>query len=133
MDSPAAPTISPPPERAPGAAALISETVVRLLRHSTGRAPTGASAVIAPDLAIVTLTGCLTKAERTLIEQGQGQITSRVRAAMYQEIRPDAVTTVEAVTGMKVVAYLAAQEYDSDVAFIVFYLDPPDADGRAAL
>ncbi len=101
--------------------AVISETLVRLLRESTGRGPSKARTVIAPDLAVATLVDCLTPAERILAAQGDGKVASRLRAAVHQEIRPDAVAAVEEVTGKKVVAYLAAQEHDPDVAVIAFY------------
>ena len=124
MNSPAAPTISPPAQHRPTHSAAISEALVRLLRESTGRGPTRARTVLAADLAVVTLLDCLTPAERTLADRGDGNVARRLRAAVHEEIRTEAVATVEAVTGKEVVAYLAAQEFDPDVAIIAFYFGP---------
>jgi uncharacterized protein YbcI len=77
--------------------------------------------VIASDLAVVTLEDCLTKAEKTLAAQGRRPLADEMRAALHDAIRADAIASVEAVTGRRVVAYLAAQEYDPDVAVIAFY------------
>jgi uncharacterized protein YbcI len=77
--------------------------------------------VIASDLAVVTLEDCLTKAEKTLAAQGRRALADGMRATVYDAIRAEAVASVEEVTGRQVVAYLAAQEYDPDVAVIAFY------------
>lgn len=87
--------------------------------------------MISSDLALVTLVDCLTTAERTLVAEGHSQVALRLRAALHEEIRAEAVATVEAATGRKVVAYLAAQEHDPDIAILAFYFGPgPRVNGR---
>ena len=124
MEASTAPTIVSPPERRPSDAVAISEAVVRLLRVATGRGPTRASTVISSDLVAVTVADCLTTAEKTLSAQGHGNVANRLRAALHEQIRSEAVATVESVTGKEVIAYLAAQEHDPDVAIIAFYFGP---------
>ena len=123
MDRPTTSTVSPLAAPRIGDGAAISDVLVGLLRLNTGRGPTRASTVIASDLAVVTLVDCLTQAEKTLAARGDAKVASRLRAAVYEQIRGEAVATVEAVTGRKVVAYLAAQEYEPDLAIIAFYFE----------
>ena len=111
----------PETERPRSDAAAITETVVRLLRTSTGRGPTNATTAISPDLALVTLAGCLTRAEQTLAERGCRDAAMRLRATLHDGIRAEAVETVERVTGRRVAAYLSAQECEPDVAILAFY------------
>ena len=99
LDRPATQTANPPPDHRPSNSAAISEAVVRLLRVSTGRGPTSASTLISPDLAVITLADCLTTAEQTLAAQGHAKVASRLRTALHEEIRSEAVATVEDVTG----------------------------------
>lgn len=98
----------------------ITDAIVRILRAHTGRGPTAATTVVAPDLAVVTLSDCLTKGE-TLARLGHSDAALRLRAALHDEIRDEAVATVEAISGRRVAAYLAAQEHDPDIAILAFY------------
>jgi uncharacterized protein YbcI len=100
----------------------ITETIVHLLRVNTGRGPTGAQTSISSDLVLVTLTECLTRAEKTLAERGHSDATLELRATLHHEIRDEAVACVEAITGRQVRAYLTAQEANPDVAILAFYL-----------
>lgn len=99
----------------------ITEAIVRLVRLNTGRGPTGANTVISSDLVVVTLADCLTTAEKTLVERGYSEATLRLRATLHEGIKADAVAAVEETTGRPVVAYLAAQEHDPDIAILAFY------------
>ena len=116
------------PERTPprvgpprSGTSAITDGIVRLLRENTGRGPTGANTVISSDLAVVTLAECLTTAERTLADRGRSDAALELRAALHERIRADAIAVVESITGRPVVAYLAAQESDPDIAILAFY------------
>ncbi|HEX6583341.1 MAG TPA: Na-translocating system protein MpsC family protein [Thermoleophilaceae bacterium] len=111
--------------RLQSATSAITEMIVHLLRVKSGRGPTKASTSISSDLAIVTLGECVTTFERMLADQGQGDAAMRLRSALHEGIRAEAVAAVEEITGRHVVAYLAAQEHDPDVAIIAFYFERP--------
>ena len=111
----------PETRRPPSDTSAISERIVRLLLVNTGRGPTKATTAISSDLAVVTLADCLTEAEKTQAEGGHGEAAMRLRAALHDGIRAEAIAAVEAITGREVVAYLAAQENDPDVALLAFY------------
>lgn len=64
----------------------------------------GASTAITSHLVLVTLEDC--RAER---------------AVLHEDIRAGAVEAVEAITGRRVSAYLAAQEHDPEIAILAFY------------
>ena len=104
----------PETARPQSATSAISERIVQLLRTTSGRGPTNASTAISSDLAIVTLG-----------DFGHGDAPMPLRSALHEGIRAEAVAAVEEITGRHVVAYLAAQEDDPDVAIIAFYFHPP--------
>ena len=66
------------------AAAEISTAIVGLMRSRCGRGPTKAKTVVTPDLAVVTLDDCLTRAEETLVDQGQHLLVTEVRDVLYE-------------------------------------------------
>ncbi len=111
----------------PAAAAEISTAIVGLMRSRCGRGPTKAKTVVTPDLAVVTLDDCLTRAERTLADQGYDLLVTEVRDALHEAIRPEAEQAVSALTGRPVFAYLASQSRASERAVLAFVLADPAA------
>lgn len=105
-------------------AASITEAIVQLMRSRTGRGPTRAKTAVSPELAIVTLGECLTTAERTLAAEGQGALAGRMRAALHDGMRAEAVAAVEAITHRQVAAYLTAHQHEPDIAVIAFHFSP---------
>ena len=105
----------------------ISNTIGRLLRSHAGRGPTKARTVMSSDLVVVTLRDCLTTAERTLVDADLTEYVKRTRDVLYEAIRGAATAVVEEVTGKRVVAFLAAQHHDPDIAVLTFVVDPNGA------
>ena len=103
----------PETARPQSATSAISERIVQLLRATSGRGPSKASTAISSDLAIVTLG-----------DLGHGDAPMRLRSALKEGIRAEAVAAVEEITGRHVVAYLAAHEHDPDIAVIAFHFAP---------
>ena len=106
------------------AAAAITRAIVGLLRRRTGRGPPKAKTLMSSDLAIVTLGDCLTAAEKTLVREGHGALTTQFRDALHDGMRAEAVAAVQAITGRQVTAYLSAHEHDPELAVIAFHLGP---------
>jgi uncharacterized protein YbcI len=113
------------PDTAVGSlSAAISTAVVGLLREYTGRGPTPARTTICPDMIVVTLRECLTKAERTLADHGQAREVLAMRHAFVQMMRDDLIAAVETLTGRSVEALLGDNLDDPDVAVAIFLLHP---------
>lgn len=109
------------------ATADITDTLVGLLRVHTGRAPRNAETALTSDLAVVTLRGCLTTAERTLAAEGLSGLAMEVREALHGGIRSQATAAVEEITGRPVAAYFTAQQHEPDLAIIAFVFASPTA------
>jgi uncharacterized protein YbcI len=104
--------------------AVISTEVVRLFRQHTGRGPTKAKTTISDGVIVVTLADCLTTPEKQLLDAGQRELVEQTRSALHRGMRAEAVHLVERLTRTEVVAYLNDQEFDPDLAVIVFVLAP---------
>jgi uncharacterized protein YbcI len=105
-------------------AAAISNAVVRLLSEYTGRGPTKARTHINKDLVTVMLEETLTKAERSLVDNGKTDLVMSMRFAFQQTMGADLVASVEEITGREVAAFMSANHLDPDMAIESFVLVP---------
>jgi uncharacterized protein YbcI len=105
-------------------AAAISNMVVKLVSEYTGRGPTKARTYLNDDVITVVLQEMLTKAERSLVRDGQSDLVLRTRLAFQQTMRKDFVEGVEQITGGKVLAFLSANHMVPDIAVETFILEP---------
>jgi uncharacterized protein YbcI len=122
-------------ERARGTTAnAISNEVVRILHEYTGRGPTKARTVIGRDVVTVVLQDTLTKAERSLVDAGKGDLVLRMRHEFQRAMREDLTAAVDMNMERRVVAFMSANHIDPDMGVEVFVLEPhPDgysADGE---
>jgi uncharacterized protein YbcI len=109
-------------------AAAISNMVVKLVSEYTGRGPTKARTYLNDDVITVVLQEMLTKAERSLVRDGESELVLRTRLAFQQTMRKDFVEGVEQITGAKVRAFLSANHMEPDIAVETFILEPsPDS------
>lgn len=106
-------------------AAAISNLVVKLVSEYTGRGPTKARTYLNDDVITVVLQEMLTKAERSLVRDGQGELVVRTRLAFQQTMRNDFVEGVEEITGVKVKAFLSSNHMEPDIAVETFILEQP--------
>jgi uncharacterized protein YbcI len=118
------------PDRRSGALAVkISNLVVQLYRHYTGRGPTKARTVISENLIVVELRDTLTAGERTLVASSQHAPVKEIRTAYVETMRAPLIAAVEQQTGRSVLALLSDCNLHPDIAVAVFVLAPlgPDA------
>ncbi|MGI8728970.1 MAG: DUF2294 domain-containing protein [Solirubrobacteraceae bacterium] len=108
----------------------ISNAVVGLLRDYTGRGPTHARTTIGPDTIVVVLRDSLTKAERSLAEDGQSLQVLAMRRAFQQTMRNDMIAAVETITTRRVEAFLSDNLHDPDVAVEIFLMRRDHANGQ---
>jgi uncharacterized protein YbcI len=115
------------PERRSGSLnAALANAVVRLVREYTGRGPTKARATVSDDLVSVVMHDTLTKAERTLVRDGKGEIVLAMRQEFQQTMRGDLIAAVEMLTERRVDAFMSANHIDPDMAIESFVLAPAD-------
>jgi uncharacterized protein YbcI len=103
---------------APSTTAQIARRVVHILNEFTGRGASSAR------VAIVLVRDTLTKAERSLVDDGRGQLVLEVRKAFQLTMRDELVGAVEGITGRPVVAFMSDNHLDPDLAVEVFVLAP---------
>jgi uncharacterized protein YbcI len=119
-----APHASVEPEaRGRSVAAAISNAVVSVMHDYTGRGPTRARTTMSPDMVTVTLRDSLTKAERTLADNGYAAEVLAQRRLLQHTMREDMITAVQTLTGRTVEAVLNDNLPDPDIAVEIFLLE----------
>jgi uncharacterized protein YbcI len=104
----------------------ISNLVVRLLSEYTGRGATQARTHFNDDLVTVVVQDLMTKGERSLIRDGQGELVLETRRAYQVSMREELSAGIEQITGRKVIAFLSANHLDPDLAIESFMLAPAE-------
>jgi uncharacterized protein YbcI len=115
--------------------AAVSNAVVRLLSEYVGKGPTKARTIHSGKIVLCVLEDTMTKAERSLANDGKEDWVLRMRHAFQLTMRKDLTAAVEELTNRKVVAFMSANHVEPDLAAEVFVLDEPiagAADGLAS-
>ena len=121
--------VEPQPSTMGSVAAAISNACVKLLNEYTGRGPTKAKTTISGDLIAVVLQDTMTKAERTLSQNGDAQFVLDMRHRFQLAMRDELVGLVERLSERKVIAFMSDNHVNPDVAVEIFVLEPqPDGD-----
>jgi uncharacterized protein YbcI len=104
--------------------AAISNAIVRITAEYIGRGPTKARTSIRDDLVVVLMQDALTKADRSLLEAGQGDFVMETRSRFQMTMRDAYVAAVEMLTERKVIAFMSANHLEPDMAAEIFVLQP---------
>lgn len=104
--------------------AAISNAIVRITSEYIGRGPTKARTSIRDEMIVVLMQDTLTKAEKTLLDAGQGDFVMETRARFQMTMRDDYVAAVEMLTERKVIAFMSANHMDPDMATEIFIMEP---------
>lgn len=114
-------------------AARVSDGVGRVVADFTGRGPTSVRTSITGDLVVTVMRDNFTKAERTLVETGQGAAVKDLRLRFQQTMREELSAVVAAATGRRIEAFFSDHHIDPDIAVETFLLVPEvkrnDSDG----
>lgn len=122
------PEVEKAPDRTEGALKVaIANAVVGLIREYTGRGATRARPTILGDLVTVLMEEPLTKAERSLVEDGKGEVVRPLRQELQETMRADLVSAVETLTERRVVAVMSDTHLDPDMTIEAFVLGPAEA------
>ena len=111
-----------------GLRAELANAMVGLKKEFYGKGPIGAKTYIQDEYVFAVLEGGLTRNEETLLAAGEKAIVRQYRLR-FQEIMRDRLTsTVEEITGRRVLDYHSQVVFDPPRAFEIFVLDgPPEA------
>jgi len=111
----------------------ISNLIVRLFAEYTGRGPNKARTTIRDDTVLCVTQNSMTKGERRLVEEGEGDTVVSIRRKYQTTMRDDLVSGVETLTGRKVLSFMSDHDAEHDYAAEVFVLDgPPESGGQDA-
>lgn len=107
----------------------LSGAMVTIFRDFLGKGPERCKTYWAgSDMLVVLLGGGYSTAEQTLFEAGRGNAVQQSRIALQQTLAERMKTTVEQLTGRKVVAFLSASHQKPDLSAEIFVLEPVEAD-----
>ena len=113
--------------------AAISNAAVRVVSDYTGRGPTKAKTTINRDSVMIVFGDVLTKAERTLVQNGDKDAVLQMRKRFQHAMQGDFIEIVEAHTERSVIAFMSDNHLDPDLAAEIFILEPLSADGADEL
>ena len=108
--------------------AAITRAVVRVHSQYVGRGPTKAQTFYRGPMVVTLMENALTKAEQSLVADGQDDVVLRMRQRFQRTMRDDLVEAIERLTGRKVVAFMSDNHVEPDLAAELFILDGPVGD-----
>jgi uncharacterized protein YbcI len=103
----------------------IANAIVHVHREYIGRGPTRARAFYRREVIVVVMEDMLTKAERSLVADGDTESVLQMRRRYQDTMRDKMVAAVEELTGSKVVAFMSDNHVDPDMTSGLFVLDRP--------
>jgi uncharacterized protein YbcI len=111
--------------------AAIARAVVGIHRHHVGRGPTKAQVFFRHNVVVTILGDVLTRAEQTLVANGEHDTVLELREQLHEAMRPELVAAVERLSGRAVIAFMSDAHLDPDMAVEVFVMDRAVAGGAA--
>jgi uncharacterized protein YbcI len=102
----------------------VTRAMVGIFKDYFGRGPSVAKTYFNDDLVFCVLQGTMTRAERTLIEEGKADQVRELRDSFRTLFRQQAVPVVEELVGRRVIAFLGDHGVDPDWAIECFVLEP---------
>src|SRR5215213_1961267 len=110
----------------------ISRGIIAIYKDYMGRGPSDAYTELTENSAITTVTGSMTKAERSLVADGKGDIVRNIRRIFQESMRNEISGVVENATGRKTGTFLSDHDVEADIAIEVVLFMPKAADGSEA-
>ena len=104
--------------------AAVTNGIVKLFRDYYGRGPTKAKSYMLDDRILVcVLEETMTRVERTLVQNGQGDKVRDVRLTFQEAMADEFKGVVGGIIGRPVVAYHSQLTLEPDIGFEFFVLD----------
>jgi uncharacterized protein YbcI len=108
---------------APSKQLEISNAVVRIYKRYMGRGPRSARTHLTDEFAMVLLSGCLTRAERSLYEAGQRELLMSQRHAMQQMMAGEMIESVQSIVGRQVISFMSTNDPEKELGVELFMLE----------
>ena len=113
--------------------AAISTSIVGILRDHYGRGPMKAKTYALDDIIVVVMRGSgFTPLEQTIMDSGQPDRVVAMREDFQRVMSEQYKTTIEKLTGRKVLAFLSQAHVEPDITMEIFFVDAP-LDGFGAV
>jgi uncharacterized protein YbcI len=107
--------------------AAITRELVRIHTAAIGRGPRKSYSFHSGDTLITVMLEVLTRAEQTLVSFDEGAAVLAMRRLSQRAMAEEMKVVVARLTGRKVLACMADNHLDPDMAVQVFVLGPPPA------
>ena len=96
-----------------------------IYKEYLGRGPTHSKTLLTDDCAVTTLADSMTRAEHSLVEQGEAETVRDMRRKFQLAMREEIIACVEAATGRRCAVFLSDHNTEKDIAveMVVFESD----------
>ena len=105
--------------------AALSNALVALMKEHWGKGPTAAKSFLNDEYVLTIFEGGLIRNEETMLGADYQDLVRMYRLAFQQAIRDEMCSTVERITGRKVLDYHSQIVFDPVRSFEIFVLDQP--------
>jgi uncharacterized protein YbcI len=105
--------------------AAVTREITRIHTAGLGRGPKKAFTVHRDSVMVTIMEDVMTKAERKLIEAGDGDKVLEIRHRLQHAVADEMKEAVERLTGRRVAAFMSDSHLEPDMAAEVFVLDGP--------
>jgi uncharacterized protein YbcI len=105
--------------------AAVTREVVRIHTANLGRGPKKSFSFHNGNILITVMHEALTRAEQNLASSGEGQAVLGMRRLFQRTMREELTTSVEKLTGRRVVAFMSDNHLEPELAVEMFLLDGP--------
>lgn len=104
----------------------ISNQVVAILREHYGRGPMKAKTYALDDIIVVVMRGSgFTPLEQTMMDSGRPDRVVSMRHEFQHMVTSRFTSTIENLTGRKVLAFLSQAHVEPDITIEIFFIDRP--------
>jgi uncharacterized protein YbcI len=104
-------------------AAAISNAIVGIHSRHYGKGPTKAKTYLIDDTVVCVMQDVFTTVERTLIDNGKGELVREVRTTFQYALRDEFIDAVHEITGRVPRAFMSQIDCDADMAIEFFLLE----------
>jgi uncharacterized protein YbcI len=104
-------------------AAAISNAIVGIHSRHYGKGPTKAKTYLIDDMVVCVMQDVFTTVERTLIDNGKGELVRDVRTTFQYALRDEFMDAVADITGRTPRSFMSQIDCDADMAVEFFLLE----------
>jgi uncharacterized protein YbcI len=106
--------------------AAISTSIVGMLHDHYGRGPMKAKTYALDDIIVVVMRGSgFTALEQTIMDSGEPDRVIAMREGFQRVMAKRYTSTIEGLTGRKVLAFLSQAHVEPDITMEIFFVDGP--------